>query len=145
MEVNINDTPKDPERNGGLKMGKTVSLPECIKWGGKIKDTGWTVDQMCGGKNGITPKVFWDMTCKEKGTGYLKDMSIFPFSHPVLLWSVRAATFVNYAVLGEKGAKVVVKVFSSIIRVKDLNGCIKLVSNISMELEEGSGDICFIL
>jgi len=63
---------------------------------------------------------------EHSGTGYLKQMSVFPLSHSVLLWSVNTRAYMNDTMFGQIRIKNGIKAVFSIIGFKDLNFALKL-------------------
>jgi len=63
-------------------------------------------------------------------------MSIFAFSHPILLWGINAGTLMHDAIGGEIGTKDGVEEIPGIICFEDLDVCLKLCLDHLMEVFE---------
>ena len=63
-------------------------------------------------------------------------MPMLPFCHTILLWSVRTAELVNYAIIGTKCIKLIGGEFPSTISTKGLNRVLELCLNQGCELLE---------
>jgi len=61
-----------------------------------------TINQMDSGKNTFCPKTQRKIGLKTKGTGRLKDMTMFAFDNPILLGCINARVLINGAILSKK-------------------------------------------
>jgi hypothetical protein len=70
---------------------------------------------------------------------------MLPFCHTILLWSVRAAELVNYAIIGTKCMKLIGCKFPPTVSSKGLNRVLELCFNQSCELLEDGKCIRLVL
>lgn len=100
----------------------------------KFENPTWhPIDKISSCEYGFPPKVFWNMIRKYDGSGYLKQVSVFPLSHPVLLRGINTRTHMNDTLVGKKWTKNRVEIFFTIIGFKNLNFPAKLSNDHRMK------------
>jgi hypothetical protein len=93
----------------------------------KLKHTGGhTVDEKSSGTDCLIPKVSRDIHGKHEGAGDLSKVTIFAFSHSILLWSVNASRLKKDTTVIKICPKTSIYVLSPIITTEDFNFSIKL-------------------
>lgn len=66
---------------------------------------------------------------EKQGTSDLKDMSVLPLSHPILIESTKASSLMEDAMLREVRRKSMKHIFSTIIGTKNFELSVKLGFN----------------
>ena len=88
----------------------------------KFESSTWhPIDEIGGCEYGFPPKVFRHMIREHDGSGYLKQVSIFPLGYPVLLRGINTRSHMNDTLFGKIRTKTRIEIFLAIICFKNLN------------------------
>ena len=105
----------------------------------------WLIGEVDSCKSGPNPETLGKVSIKEHWAEVFNNNSIHDFSKAIFLWGVRGSFLMNDSTVMEETIKFERSVFTTTIRVKDLDSQTSLVLNHDFKLLESSWSFTFVL
>ena len=123
-------------REMGLEGGKRCMVLETL--------SGKSIGKVIGSGDGFRPKISRNTRVKHSRTGHLKECTVFPFRHAILLGCVRTRCLMYEAFLLKEKIHVRVDIFSTIISSEHARLGLKLGTDHIIELNEHMKNFRFL-